>query len=209
MASAWRKPLDHWLRKSFDSGVGLTSADLDVLGDCMAAMESVASNLDESTGYFVAHGRLLERLSDAEKDLDRRIAESIEAERRNALSQPIGTAAEVAAGSAAAQDSAAETMVAPTPEHLAAAQDNTFAEHPGTHEATQLVAFEDLALPTGTEGPATDAQVDMEPEEELVADFDPDVASIFTEEATELLEVCESRWRPGAPIPPTPNGRRP
>ena len=38
----------------------------------------------------------------------------------------------------------------------------------------------------------------MEPEEEPVADFDPDVASIFTEEATELLEVCESQlaaWR--------------
>ena len=37
------QPLDHWLRKSFDSGVGLTAADLDVLGDCMTAMESVAS----------------------------------------------------------------------------------------------------------------------------------------------------------------------
>ncbi len=48
------------------------------------------------------------------------------------------------------------------------------------------------------EGPATDAQVDLPPEEEPVADFDPDVASIFTEEATELLEVCESQlaaWR--------------
>ena len=48
-----------------------------------------------------------------------------------------------------------------------------------------------------------DAQVDLPPEEqppeeEPVADFDPDVASIFTEEATELLEVCESQlaaWR--------------
>jgi chemosensory pili system protein ChpA (sensor histidine kinase/response regulator) len=199
------QPVDHWLRKSFDSGVGLTTPDLEVLGDCMTAMESVASHLDESTGYFVAHGRLLERLSDAEKDLDRRIADSIEAERRNALSQPIGTAAEVAAGSAA-DDSAAETMIAPAltldsdhdAEHLAAAQDNTFAEQPGSHEATQLVAFEDLALPSGTEGPAMDAQVDTVPEEEPVADYDPDVASIFTEEATELLEVCESQlaaWR--------------
>ncbi len=148
------QPLDHWLRKSFDSGLGLRTADLEVLGDCMTAMESVASNLDESTGYFVTHGRLLERLSEAEKDLDRRIAENIEAERRNALSQPIGTAAEVAAGAAAAGDAQAET---------------------------QLVQA-----------------LDMVPEEEPVADFDPDVASIFTEEATELLEVCESQlaaWR--------------
>ena len=72
------QPLDHWLRKSFESGVGLRTADLEVLGDCMTAMESVASHLDESTGYFVTHGRLLERLSEAEKDLDRRIAENIE-----------------------------------------------------------------------------------------------------------------------------------
>ncbi len=54
-----------------------------------------------------------------------------------------------------------------------------------------------LAAPE-VEGPATDAQMDLPPEEEPVADFDPDVASIFTEEATELLEVCESQlaaWR--------------
>ncbi len=96
------QPVDHWLRKSFESGVGLTAADLDLLGDCMNAMESVASHLDESTGYFVTHGRLLERLSEAEKDLDRRIVDNLEAERRNALSQPIG----------AEHDSGAETMVA-------------------------------------------------------------------------------------------------
>jgi chemosensory pili system protein ChpA (sensor histidine kinase/response regulator) len=215
------QPVDHWLRKSFESGVGLSSSDLQVLGDCMTAMETVASNLDESTGYFVAHGRLLERLSEAEKDLDRRIAESIEAERRNALSQPIGVDS----------DSGAETMVAPAfapspksitaeelfapepadsdPEHLASAADNVAAEAIA-HEPMQLlelpevdfVADAALAAPE-VEGPAMDAQVDLPPEEEPpeeepVADFDPDVASIFTEEATELLEVCESQlaaWR--------------
>jgi chemosensory pili system protein ChpA (sensor histidine kinase/response regulator) len=207
------QPLDHWLRKSFDSGVGLTSSDLEVLGDCMTAMESVASNLDETTGYFVMHGRLLDRLSEAEKDLDRRIADAVEAERRNARSQPIGTAAEVAASSAAASDSAAETMVATRfvadqPEQLAAAADNVSAETPGP-EDTQLikpldfvlpaeeVALDDAAAPE-VEGPATDAQLDAPPEEEPVVDYDPDVASIFTEEATELLEVCESQlagWR--------------
>jgi chemosensory pili system protein ChpA (sensor histidine kinase/response regulator) len=216
------QPVDHWLRKSFESGVGLSTAELDVLADCMSAMESVASHLDESTGYFVAHGRLLERVSEAEKDLDRRIAESIEAERRNALSQPIGVDT----------DSAAETMVAPAlpsslqfitaeelfaaepdgdAEHLASAADNVAPEPPLAPEATQLVMLPEFEFPSEAaelvapevEGPATDAQVDLPPEEEVpeeepVADFDPDVASIFTEEATELLEVCESQlaaWR--------------
>ncbi|HEY1898316.1 MAG TPA: Hpt domain-containing protein [Steroidobacteraceae bacterium] len=223
------QPLDHWLRKSFESGVGLTSSDLTVLEDCMSAMESVASYLDESTGYFVAHGRLLERLADAEKELDRRVTDSVEVERRNARSQPIGTAAEVAAGSQAASDAAAETMVASPltaqelaapeadhdPEHLASALDNVAEEQPTSHELTQLPQALDVELPSAeiiretesiappeAEGPATDAQIDLPPEvpaqEEPVADFDPDVASIFTEEATELLEVCETQlaaWR--------------
>ncbi|MGC1459791.1 MAG: Hpt domain-containing protein [Steroidobacteraceae bacterium] len=210
------QPLDHWLRKAFDSGVGLTTPELEVLADCMSAMETVASHLDESTGYFVAHGRLLKRLLDAEKDLDRRIAESIEAERRNALSQPVGEAWQ-APPAAAAHDDSAETMVAPafvTPEelfagepqleaeHQASAQDNVSEEEAGPHDATLLVKAPDFALPPATaeaEGPATDGQVDLPPpDEEPLADFDPDVASIFTEEATELLEVCESQlaeWR--------------
>jgi chemosensory pili system protein ChpA (sensor histidine kinase/response regulator) len=195
------QPVDHWLRKSFESGVGLTTADLYVLGDCMTAMESVASHLDESTGYFVAHGRLLERLSEADRDLDRRIADNIEAERRNALSQPIGvdsdTGAETMVAPAfvtSANSITAEELFAPEadlePEHLVSAAEKVAAEPPVAAEAV-------LAAPE-VEGPATDAQVDLPPEEEPVADFDPDVASIFTEEATELLEVCESQlaaWR--------------
>jgi len=207
------QPLDHWLRKSFESGVGLTTPDLALLGDCMNAMESVASYLDESTGYFVSHGRLIEKLAEAEKELDRRIAESTEAERRNERSQPI------IAQEATLIDSDAATLFAPDFE--AAAQDNAAAAPEFSPESAQLLKTLDFELPSEVippepaaapeaEGPATDAQLDepvvaqvppvehQPPEEEPVADFDPDVASIFTEEATELLEVCETQlaaWR--------------
>src|SRR6185312_9428006 len=70
------EPLDHWLRRAFTSGIGLRSADLTLLADCMAAMESVAAHLDEPTGYFVNHWTLLERLGEAERALDARIAEA-------------------------------------------------------------------------------------------------------------------------------------
>ncbi len=213
------QPLDHWLRKSFDSHVGLTTSNLEVLADCMSAMETVASHLDETTGYFVTHGRLLERLLEAERDLDRRIAEHIEAERRAALSQPVGRTWQVPPAPSSAHDDSAETMIAPafiTPEelfagesqldaeHQASAQDNISGEEAGPHDATQLVKLPDFVPPAASaaadpEGPAADAQLDLPPEEdEPVADFDPDVASIFTEEATELLEVCEAQlaeWR--------------
>jgi chemosensory pili system protein ChpA (sensor histidine kinase/response regulator) len=114
------QPLDQWLRKAFDSGLGLEDADLILLSDCMAAMESVASNLNESTGFFLTHEQLRARIAHAASALDRRIAAA-------------------------------------------------------THAAQQ----------------ATRTMVEMSPA------FDPEIAGIFTEEATELLEAAEvavSAW---------------
>ena len=123
------EPLDHWLRHAFGSGLGLTGEDLAVLSDCMSAMESVATHLDESTGYFVNHWQLLERIERADKSLDARMA----------------------AAAAEAQAAAA---------------------------------------------PATAPESGSEPAEAV--DFDPEVAAIFTDEATELIEASEralSDWR--------------
>ncbi|TLY66822.1 MAG: hybrid sensor histidine kinase/response regulator [Gammaproteobacteria bacterium] len=127
------EPLDRWLRRAFNSGLGLTDGALTLLSDCMGAMESVASHLDEPTGYFVSHWQLLERIERADKALDQRIAAS--------------TARKGAAPSA--------------PE------------------------------------PAAAGHAPPPPEEEVV-DFDPEVAAIFTDEATELIEQSEralTDWR--------------
>ena len=71
------EPINHWLRKSFDSGVGLDDSDLALLGECMKAMETVAGHLDEGTGFFyVVHDTLRARIARAELDLDRRISEA-------------------------------------------------------------------------------------------------------------------------------------
>ena len=93
-------------------------------------MESVASHLDESTGYFVNHWQLLERIERAEHSLDQRIA------------------------AAAAH---AERLPRPLPQAAVAAADGAEA-----------------------------------------LDFDPEVAAIFTDEATELIEASEQAladWR--------------
>jgi chemosensory pili system protein ChpA (sensor histidine kinase/response regulator) len=68
------EPLDHWIRRAFTSGAGLSSADLTLLADCMGAMETVAEHLEEPTGYFASHLLLIERLGEAEHALDERIA---------------------------------------------------------------------------------------------------------------------------------------
>src|SRR5438270_4640017 len=127
------EPLDRWLRRAFNSGLGLTDGPLALLSDCMVAMQSVASHLDEPTGYFVSHWQLLHRIERADKALDQRIAAS------------------TARGGAAP----------PAPELAAAGH----------------------AAP---------------PPEEEVVDFDPEVAAIFTDEATELIEQSEralTDWR--------------
>ena len=122
------EPLDHWLRRAFGSALGLSGEDLGVISDCMTAMESVATHLDESTGYFVNHWQLLERIERSDKSLDARIA----------------------AAAAAAQAAAA---------------------------------------------PAAAAEPEVSAE---AVDFDPEVAAIFTDEATELIEASEralADWR--------------
>ena len=125
------EPLDHWLRHAFGSALGLASQDLGLLSDCMSAMESVATHLDESTGYFVNHWQLLERIERADKALEQRIAAAAHAAQTHAPVAPADAPAEEAAAAAA-------------------------------------------------------------------VDFDPEVAAIFTDEATELIEASEralADWR--------------
>jgi chemotaxis protein histidine kinase CheA/CheY-like chemotaxis protein len=131
------EPLDHWLRRVFSSGLGLTKQDLTLLADCMFAMESVATHLDEPTGYFVNHWALQERIAAADKTLDQRIA--------------------AATAARAAQEAAAEELAS---EEAIPEEEPEASEDPG--------------------------------------DFDPEVAAIFTEEATELIEASEQAlgdWR--------------
>src|SRR6185437_9015243 len=80
------KALNRWLRKSFDSGVGLDDSDLQLLGDCMTAMQTVVGHLDEATGFFVVHDTLRARIARAEQALERRIAENAELTARSSVS---------------------------------------------------------------------------------------------------------------------------
>jgi chemosensory pili system protein ChpA (sensor histidine kinase/response regulator) len=128
------EPLNHWLRKAFDSGIGLDDSGLILLEECMAAMEAVAGHLDESTGYFAVHDTLRARIARAESELERRIAEA------------------------------------------AVPDDRT-----GVHITASPPPTEPLIL-TPPAPPAA----------ELAPDFDPEVAAIFCEEATELLEAADN-----------------
>jgi chemosensory pili system protein ChpA (sensor histidine kinase/response regulator) len=131
------EPLNHWLRKSFDSGIGLDASDLLLLSNCMLAMAAVATHLDESTGYFVVHDTLRARIARAELELDRRIAEASE---QNARS--------------------------------------------GVHSIARLQELQQ-AVPAPAPAPPASANTPA-------LDFDPEVAAIFCEEASELLESAQT-----------------
>jgi chemosensory pili system protein ChpA (sensor histidine kinase/response regulator) len=141
-------PLEHWVRKSFDSGVGLESPDLDLLADCMNAMQNVAAHLDESTGFFQSHGALLARIEAATDALEERII-------------------------AAAR--AAELAAAPPPPASAPAP--AVAAPPAPFPVTPISA---------SAAPAVDVA------EDVLTDFDPEIASIFTDEAVELIDASQS-----------------
>jgi chemosensory pili system protein ChpA (sensor histidine kinase/response regulator) len=145
-------PLEHWVRKSFDSGVGLDVADLDLLADCMNAMKAVAANLDESTGYFQSHGALLTRIDQATENLEQRIV----------------------AAARAAESAEAPAPPAPAPASVAPAV------------AAPPASFPAVA-PAQAPAPAMVADV----VEDVVTDFDQDIASIFTDEAVELIDAAQ------------------
>jgi chemosensory pili system protein ChpA (sensor histidine kinase/response regulator) len=143
-------PLEHWVRKSFDSGVGLEAADLELLTDCMNAMQSVASHLDESTGFFQSHTALLARVDAATEKLEQRIIDAARAAEATAAQPQV----------AAPQVSVAPAVAAPP------------------------VSFPLAASPT--EAPAAHVA------EDVLTDFDQEIASIFTDEAVELIDQAQS-----------------
>jgi chemosensory pili system protein ChpA (sensor histidine kinase/response regulator) len=112
-------PLEHWVRKAFDSGIGLESADLDLLGDCMSAMRAVTAHLDESTGFFQSHGALIARIEAATEQLEGRIVDAARAaeltDMRPALPTTPAPVAPAVAATPASFPAERPVVSAPTP----------------------------------------------------------------------------------------------
>jgi chemosensory pili system protein ChpA (sensor histidine kinase/response regulator) len=160
-------PLEHWIRKSFDSGVGLDASDLDLLADCMNAMRSVAAHLDESTGFFQSHGSLLARIERATEQLEQRI---------------------VAAARVAEQTMA---PVAPSPAPVAPAVAAPPASFPAEiRNVAPAPVAETAAMNTAAAAPTPAPVEDVA--EDVLMDFDQDIAGIFTDEAVELIDASQN-----------------
>ncbi len=133
------EPMEHYVRKLFDHGHGMSGDALALLHDTVRLLETVSEHVDENTGFFPEQTHLTEGWVALDLQLDAELAQ------------------------------------------LADAAERTLAQS----WQTGMPAAPDLSVPE-----------DDEPG--FGEDFDADIAAIFGEEATELLEQSEAafgRWR--------------
>jgi chemosensory pili system protein ChpA (sensor histidine kinase/response regulator) len=182
------EPLHRWLRRMFDHDAAFDETGLAVLADCVVGFEDILSAIHEDTGHFTNLPRLVKRVEQQDALLERRL---IEEPPQMAVSQQI--APETPA------PPPVEIVVPEPPPRLSL---STLV--PG-RVAASVVPERDIhgVLPkapgaAGTEGrpPYLQAETPDEPPATRTAaradDYDPDVAAIFSEEATELLETADA-----------------
>jgi chemosensory pili system protein ChpA (sensor histidine kinase/response regulator) len=147
------EPLNHVMRKVFDSGHGLSDSGLATLEQSVRAIDNVLSHINESTGFFSDQPALLARLRDLEAEVDAMLAE----EANNASESAIRPG--IAASLPMEEVKPAMAEVKPMAE----------------------------AKPAMAE-----AKPAMEEQAPLAEDFDHEIANIYSEEATELLEAAQA-----------------
>jgi chemosensory pili system protein ChpA (sensor histidine kinase/response regulator) len=157
------EPLNRYMQKVYDSGMGLPDAGLALLADAVAAIENVVAHIDESTLFFVDQPQLVRRIQELESELDTQAGRGTEYASMPLPAMPVRS----------------ENEPAPPAAELA------------------LPAVE-LAPPAAELAPpaAEPAPPAAEPAPPAVAEaFDHEIANIYSEEATELLEAAEASLR--------------
>ncbi len=183
------EPMEHYIRALYENGRGLDQDALALLQDTVRLLETVSAHVDESTGFFPEQGRLIAGWSALERALDAELAHLTEAAERTL--GPDWAAEPAAAPAPVAGEDRTEPSLPSLTE--AALREDTDADHTAPH----------AVLPDTM--PVEEAAPIIEPdvagaalESGLSEDFDADIAAIFGEEATELLEQAEAsftNWR--------------
>ena len=161
------EPLNNFIRKVYDSGHGLSDPGLETMADAVRAIEDVVAHINEATSFFVDQPALLARLHALESELDADIARVSEEAGGTA---GVSQLADAMPGEADAMPVATAGMERDVPPA------QTFGTERNVPPA-EMVA----------------AERDMPPAE----DFDHEIANIYSEEATELLEAAQislSAW---------------
>jgi chemosensory pili system protein ChpA (sensor histidine kinase/response regulator) len=173
------EPMEHYIRKLHESGHGLPEEGLSLLRDTVRGLENVVGHIDEDTGFFPDHGRLIAGWHVLERALDAELARLAEA-----AEQTVGTAWTPTPVEAPAPSATYETVVDAPPVAGVAG-----AEAFDASRAPQGAARVEVGEPQGDVSTSPIAPA-MEPPAEI--EFDADIAAIFGEEAGELLERSDA-----------------
>ncbi|HEX7011944.1 MAG TPA: Hpt domain-containing protein, partial [Steroidobacteraceae bacterium] len=118
------EPLNRYIRKLYDNSIGLPQPGLEVLKDAVVAIQQVLDHIDESTGFFLSHPRIIARLGELEQEVDAEIARRAEAASATSAHPTLEPSQEVDLIGETLErpmppDLAGETLVRPVPSDLA------------------------------------------------------------------------------------------
>ncbi len=181
------EPLHRWLRRMFDHDSCFDEAGLAVLADCVVGFEDILTAVHESTGRFTNLDRLVAHVEEQDAALERRLAEA----------PPQSTAAPEIDAEAPEEPPPViveQPPAAPPPLSLEALVPGVVADAvvperdvhgllPKRAGDTGIIGAPPY-LQSGEAAPETPTPARTE-------DYDPDIAAIFGEEATELLEAAD------------------
>ncbi len=189
------EPLHKWLRRMFDHDRPFDEAGLAVLADCVVGFEDVLAAVHEDTGHFTNLERLVKRVEQQDSALEKRLAEEPP---QMAVSQEIAPAPPpppppVAPPPEAPPRLSLDALLTANP--AVAPERDVHGLLPKPPTATGIEGRPPYLAPAETPAPPESAhapQADAAPEPAGQGnDYDPEVASIFSEEATELLESAD------------------
>ncbi|HWK73588.1 MAG TPA: Hpt domain-containing protein [Povalibacter sp.] len=212
------EPLNHYIRKLHDNSAGLPAAGLEVLKDSVAAIQQVVEHINEDTGFFLDHARIVDRLNDLDRELDDEIARraaamevtgdvSGDANAARALQSPQASESTESAAATAEQDGAHADSQAMT--HVFGAQE--FPSVKPREETIEVVELGDLdaselemlewsyqnfpAEDSTVRQPKvaseTDASSELESTDGIVVEETPSADGILVEEAAVAIEAAD------------------
>jgi chemosensory pili system protein ChpA (sensor histidine kinase/response regulator) len=202
------EPMERYVRKLYENGHGLPDEGLALLRDTVRGLENVVEHVDEETGFFPDHGLLVAGWHALERALDAELARLTEAAEQTVaeLWPAAGQEAPLAAATTTADELTQPSL--PAMAELAELPVEPDHDHTSPHEVLAALPPE-MALPQAPV-PVVDVRFEPAPPAEalpvevseasaaeLEPEFDADIAAIFSEEASELLEQSDAallRW---------------
>jgi chemosensory pili system protein ChpA (sensor histidine kinase/response regulator) len=198
------EPLHRWLRRMFDHDAAFDEAGLAVLADCVVGFEDVLSAVHEDTGHFTNIDRLIKRIDQQDAALERRLAEE-----PPQMDVSVDIVMEAPAEPAPVEPAAPEAPPRLSLESLVPGRGastvvperdlhGVLPKAPGAAGTEGRPPYLESAEPASAAESATPAAAPLpsagpaQPPPAHSDDYDPDVAAIFSEEATELLESADA-----------------